>query len=394
MNGKERIALAMQHQPPDRVPVMCQLSLGHYFLNTNLAPHEIWFTSEGFAEALVALQRRYQFDGILINIPGRPRNLLNQIERLEKTEEGEMIQWRNGHVTLVPWDDNAQYVYSARPDLQPRADFETTHPDRLEAIDQYPGYLWNIYHIPWLEGKDDAGPLSEAPDYFFNTIDDVRAKVGDAVSIHGDVFSPFTHFLELFGYQNAMLGLITDKGKARAILERLTEAAVVWATAQARRGVDAILISSAFAGGGFISPKMYEEFVVPYERRVAQAVKAQGVPVYTHTCGKIGNRLELMASTGTMGVDTLDPPPLGDVELAEAKRLIGERMFLKGNLNSVALLHYKTKDEVIAEVSQRILIGKPGSGYILSTACSVAPHVEPWKIELFTPLAEELGKYS
>jgi len=25
----------------------------HYFLNAGLAPHEIWFTSEGFAEALV-----------------------------------------------------------------------------------------------------------------------------------------------------------------------------------------------------------------------------------------------------------------------------------------------------------------------------------------------------
>ena len=394
MNGRERISLAMRRKEADRVPVMCQLALGHYFLNAGLKPHEIWFTSEGFAEALVVLQRRYQFDGILINIPGRPRNLLNQIERLEKTKEGELIRWRNGHVTLVLWDDNAQYVYAARPDLPPRADFETTDPDRLDSIDQYPGYLWNIYHIPWLEGKKDAGPLNEAPDYFFNTIDEVRARVGDTVSIHGEVFSPFTHFLELFGYQNAMLALVADPGKAKAILERLTEASVVWAIAQGKHGVDAVLISSAFAGGGFISPKMYEQFVVPYERRVAEAVKAHGVPIYTHTCGKIGDRLELMASTGTMGVDTLDPPPLGNVELADAKRLIGERLFLKGNLDSVALLHYKTEEEVVAEVSQRLRIGKPGSGYILSTACSVAPHVEPWKIELFTPLAEELGRYT
>ena len=116
MNGRERIALAMQHKQPDRVPVMCQLALGHYFLNTDLAPHEIWFTSQGFAEALVTLQRRYQFDGILINIPGRPRNVLDQIKSIEKTKKGELVTWRNGHVTIVPWDDNAQYVYSARPE--------------------------------------------------------------------------------------------------------------------------------------------------------------------------------------------------------------------------------------------------------------------------------------
>jgi hypothetical protein len=393
MNSRERMALAMQHKQPDRVPVMCQLALGHYFLNVDLAPHEIWFTSEGFAEALVTLQRRYQFDGILINIPGRPRNVLEQIQSVEKTKKGELVTWRNGHVTIIPWDDNAQYVYSARPDLQARADFPTTDPDHLENIDQYPGYVWNTYHIPYLDGKKDSGPLSEVPDYFLDTIDAVRSRVGDTVSVHGEVFSPFTHYLELFGYQNAIIGLVKDKGKVKAVLDRLTDATIAWAVAQAHHGVDAVLISSAFAGGGFISPKMYDELVVPYELRLTDAVKAEGLPVYTHTCGKIGDRLELMAATGTLGIDTLDPPPLGNVELADAKRIVGERLFLKGNMNSVALLDYTTREQVLAEASERIRIGKPGSGYILSSACSVAPHVEPWKIELFTPLAEEIGRY-
>ena len=40
-----------------------------------------------------------------------------------------------------------------------------------------------------------------------------------------------------------------------------------------------------------------------------------------------------------------------------------------------------------------LAIGKPGAGYILSTACSVAPHVEPWKLEMLVPLSEELGRY-
>lgn len=393
MNGRERIALAMQHKEPDRVPVMCQLALGHYFLNTNLAPHEIWFTSEGFAEALVTLQQRYQFDGILINIPGRPRNVLDQIKSVEKTKKGELVTWKNGHVNIIPWDDNAQYVYSARPDLQGRADFPTTDPEHLENIDQYPGYVWNTYHIPYLDGKKDSGPLNDVPDYFLDTIDAVRARVGDTISVHGEVFSPFTHYLELFGYQNAIIGMVKDKGKVKAVLERLTDATIAWAVAQARHGVDAMLISSAFAGGGFISPKMYTELVVPYERRLAEAVKAEGIPVYTHTCGKIGDRLELMAETGTLGIDTLDPPPLGNVELVDAKRTVGDRLFLKGNMNSVALLDYTTKEEVIREASERIRIGMPGSGYILSSACSIAPHVEPWKIELFAPLAEELGRY-
>lgn len=394
MNGRERMALAMRHQEADRVPVMCQLALGHYFLNAGLAPHEIWFSSEGFAEALVAMQRRYRFDGILINLPGRPRGFLNQIKKIEKTKKGEVITWKNGHVTLIPWDDNAQYVYPARPELTPRADLGMLDPDHLEDIDQFPGYLWNTYHVPWIEGKADTGPLNEIPEYFFDTIDLVREKTKGEISVHGEVFSPFTHYLELIGYQNAIIGLVKNKEKVKALMDRLTDAAIAWAVGQARHGVDAVLISSAFAGGGFISPKMYAEYVLPYEQRLADAIRACDVPVYTHTCGKIGDRLDLMEQTHTMGIDTLDPHPLGNVELADAKNGVGQRMFLKGNMNSVSILEYTTKEEVIAEASERITIGKPGGGYILSSACSIAPRVEPWKIELFTPLAEEIGRYN
>jgi hypothetical protein len=392
MNGRERLALAMRHAPPDRVPVMCQLALGHYFLNAGLPPHEVWFTSEGFAAALVQLQQRYRFDGILINIPGRPADILAEVDRLERTAEGEVIRWRNGTVTLVPWDENAR-LESVAGDRPLRADFDTIDPDRLDVLDDLPGYIWNTYHIPWLAGKQQPGPLSAVPDYFFRTIDLVRQKVGAEVSIHGEVFSPFTHYLELFGYENALMSLIVDAGKAEALLDRLAGASVAWAVAQAERGVDAVLISSAFAGAGLISPGMYERFVVPFERRVTAAVRALGVPVYTHTCGRIGDRLELMEATGTQGIDTLDPPPLGNVALAEAKRRVGERMFLKGNLDSVALLAYETPEQVTAEAAERLRFGKPGGGYVLSTACSVAPHVQPWKLELLAPLAEDLGRY-
>ena len=106
MNSKERMAAAMQIEEPDRVPVMCQLSLGHYFLQAGLPPHRIWFTSEGFAEAMAKIQRRYRFDGILVNLPGRPENLLDNVVSIDQTRDGELLTWRDGHTTLIPPDDN------------------------------------------------------------------------------------------------------------------------------------------------------------------------------------------------------------------------------------------------------------------------------------------------
>jgi uroporphyrinogen-III decarboxylase len=311
---------------------------------------------------------------------------------MEKAQDGEWLTWRDGSRTFLPWDDSPHYYQADETRLE-RADFEALDPDHLEYIDDYPGYLWNTYHIQSLPGKVDQGLLNEIPDYFLDTLKLVKAAAGPDVSIHGEVFSPFTHFMELFGYQNALLALLIDPLKAHAVLERLSEATIAWALSQVEEGVEAILISSAFAGAPFLSRKMYKEFVVPGERRLTQAVKAAGTMVYTHTCGSIGDRLDLMEETGTQGIDTLDPPPLGNGDLAAAKRDYGQRLFFKGNMNSVAILNYQTEAEVIAEATNRIEIGKPGAGYILSTACSVSPRVEPWKIELLTPLAEEIGTY-
>jgi hypothetical protein len=393
MNGHERIALTVWHREPDRVPVMCQLSFGHYLLNTGIPPHELWYSSEAMAEAFIRLQRRYRFDGILINLPGRPESYLADVRSIETSEDGEQLTWKNGDITIMPWDDLPHHYpkEDSRPD---RIDFETFDPDHMEHLDDYAGYLWNTYHIQSLPGKADHGPLEDIPDYFFRVIDTVKADVGEEVSIHGEVFSPFTHFMELLGYENGLMALIVDPGKARAILARLTGAVEKWTIAQINRGVDAILISSAFAGAPFLSRKQYQEFVLPYERMITDTVKQNGLPVYIHTCGRIGDRLDLMEQTGTLGIDTLDPPPLGNGDLAVAKRDFGDRLFFKGNLNSVAMLAYKTEEEVIAEASEKIQIGKPGAGYILSTACSVAPRVEPWKLELLTPLAEKIGTYT
>lgn len=391
MNGKQRIARAMAHQKPDRVPVMCQLSLGHYFLNMRdrWKPHEIWFTSEAFADSLVTLCQRYRFDGILINIPGRDPQWRETVQSIEETPAGEQITFKDGLRALVPWDDNAQLDPGAFP-----PDFMTFDPDRdLDRLDQWPRYTWGVYHTPYLPGKN-PGVLRTIPDYFYRTLDLVKKAVGDSVSVHGEVYSPFTHFMELFGYQEALTGLALDPGKAETILDRLTEATIAWGIAQARRGADAVLISSAFAGGGFISPRMYMQFVLPYEQKAIDAIHADspGVPVYTHTCGKLGDRLELLRDTNTNGVDTLDPPPLGNTELADAKARIGAWMFIKGNMNSVALLT-DTKDELIQRATDAIRAGKPGGGYILSTACSVAPRVEPWKLQLLADIADEQGRY-
>ena len=398
LTSKERVNRAIRSgydetsELPDRVPTFCQLSIGYYFINSGLDPFDIWYRSEGFAEALVGMQRRTGFDGILVNLPGRDPDFEDHVDRLERGEREDVVWWKNGNYTRIPHDDNPHYFLANGDRYFPT--FEELDPETLYYVEP-----WDLTDVtyPYTWGFDEEPrPFDSFFDPFHqDALKSVIERVGDSASVHAEIFSPFAQFLELLNFQNGLMAMILDPGKVHACLERLTLGAADLGKLHAACGPDALLISDAFSGGGFISRKHYTEFVLPYERRVVQAIHAEhpDLPIYTHTCGDIGDRLDLMLETGIQGVDTLDPPPLGTVELQAAKDLLQGKAFIKGNMDPVSTLLLGTQDDVRNEARRRIAIGKKGGGYILSTACSVAPLTPPVNVETLAEITEAEGAY-
>jgi len=405
MTSRERMRTAMQKGVPDRVPVMCQLSIGHYLLNTGIPPARLWHCTEAFVEALLMLRERYLFDGILVNLPGHPENWQEEMVRIEKTRDAEIVHWKDGSCTECPYDDNA-HSYRLNPatgehirDTEIRLTVDEVEVEKLfyENPHTNGGLKYPYFYYDIERGcRSPGAPEEWFTEYEFRAIQLLRDATHGEVSIHGEFFSPFTQLMELLGYENALIALITHPDKCRAILERYAEGCACYTAMLARQGVDAILNSSAFAGGGFISRQMYEDFVLPYEKKCWDAVKKDfpDMPCYTHTCGAIGDRIDLMEATGLDGIDTFDPPPLGTVELNEAKAYLGTRIFIKGNIDSVNTLLLKDQDAAMQDVRQTLMWGKPGGAYILSTACSVAPGVKPERLEGLVEIAGKYGKYS
>ena len=65
LTSRERVRRAMVHELPDRVPVMCQLALGHYFLYSQFKPVDIWFDSEVLVKATKSDGRVVQFQAVV-----------------------------------------------------------------------------------------------------------------------------------------------------------------------------------------------------------------------------------------------------------------------------------------------------------------------------------------
>ena len=383
----------MRHEVPDRVPVMCQLALGHYFQQTTFEPSDIWFDSETFVRALEQLRDRYGFDGFLLNLPGRPDDWKSYLSGIDRTDSGWKLTWNHGLETVIPPDDNAHTFFAGGGPL-PRADYTSVDVDD-PATFRISGYVWNTWHAPslWdIPADADLGSVAAYPDWMTAGIREARRLCPD-ISVHVELFSPFTHLMELFGYENALMALI----EVPETCHRLLDTFVRHVSAQVRCYVphepDAILISSAFAGAGFISREMYRDFVLPFERKVVRIIHEHQLPAYVHTCGAIGDRLDLMSESEVDGIDTLDPPPLGTVNLAEAKARYGARFFLKGNLDAVNEMLNADDAAFDLAVLDRLRIGKAGSGYILSSACSVAPHVRPDRLKRMVQLTEQHGGY-
>ena len=142
MNSKERISAVINHEIPDRVPVMCQLALGHYFLNCNSRPSDIWFDSEILARVLVELMQKYGFDGTLVNLPGRSPEWKDRLESYEKNDNGETICWKSGLETIAPSNDNPHTYQKGRTPLQ-RADYNNVDINN-PATYRINGYLSGI----------------------------------------------------------------------------------------------------------------------------------------------------------------------------------------------------------------------------------------------------------
>lgn len=378
MTSKDRLAAAMSGVRPDRVPVMCQLSIGHMLLRTGASPARFWHSAGDFVEGLLALRALYGFDGILVSLYGHAPDWDRRIASVSHAPEGDRIVWKNGDETFYPPDDLPIVRPAGGGAVRPA--FDRFDPDSLP-----PGPP----DIPVSQGLRFA--LDR--DHPFDAVTETVRRAGRDFSVHGEVTSPLDHVLDLFGFEQAMLGFHDDPGRAAAVLERFTAGIIGVAEGLAATGVDAIKISSPFAGAGFLSTAYYRTFVLPYEARIARAIEAAGARAYLHTCGDINDRLELMAGSGVSGIECLDPPPLGRVDLADAKTRVGGRIFIKGNIDPVHVLLAGDRAAVRAAARRCLEAGRPGGRYVLSTACSVAPRTPPENVAVLAEAAETDGRY-
>ena len=221
----------------------------------------------------------------------------------------------------------------------------------------------------------------------------IRERSGDRYFLmrHGDATFELPNGAQLveFAYR-----LADEPEKVHAEAQAAVDAALERAVQYAKHGgLDGFALCSdyCFNTGPFLSPTQFGEFITPYLAKLIQGYRDLGFYVIKHTDGNIMPVLDQLVQTNPHALHSLDPQ--GGVDLAEVKKLVGQKVCLIGNVNC-GLVDTGTDAQVVESTRYALQQGMPGGGYIFSTSNCIYTGMRLARYELILDLWRKEGNYA
>lgn len=373
MTSKERLLTAWSFEEPDRVPI--ELNISEPALEFEEAERVVRFIDE----------EADNFYGA----PGADWGFLG----LPATYEDEVVE-------DVPGD----FLRKRRVYHTEAGDFWalTRHKyEELNATD----FHWERRYIHTL---DDMVRLAEAPRRVAAVF---PQAFGEGVAERGDRGLPLVGVLHPLGrlvrqatHEHVYAWLAGEAEVMHRFLENANQQVAETVTALCGAGIGPYFGVTAHEMliPPWMSPRMFDEYIFPYDKRVNDAIHAGGGRLRAHCHDAVSDILEKFADMGVDALEPVEPPPFGDVDLADAKRRVGHRMMLSGNVPSQ---EFPTAEPAAVRqwVSEAMEAGKPGGGFTLRTtgggaSTNAAKDADQMRailkcIEAYIDAGLELGQY-
>ncbi len=255
------------------------------------------------------------------------------------------------------------------------------------------------------EGPRFARPLRAAADiarlsvpdpevelrYVTDAVRLIRRELAGRVPLIGFAGSPWTlatYMVEGGSSKDyaRIKGLLYDRPELlHPLLDVIARAVTTYLNAQIAAGAQAVMVFDTW--GGILAPRAYREFSLAYMSRIVAGLtrEAEGrpVPVILFTKGG-GAWLEDIAASGcdAVGVDWT-------VDLGDARRRIGARVALQGNLDPAAL--YAAPERIRQQTAQVLADYGAGPGHVFNLGHGIQPGVDPERVRVLVEAAHRLS---
>jgi uroporphyrinogen decarboxylase len=389
MTSRQRIAAALQHREPDRLPVDLGASessgihgIAYHHLKDHLGlgggTTQIYDLSQMIVKVEPAVLQRVGADALPLLIEPRQWQAWTLMDGSPcEVPAGANLRWRDGALELL---DSSGEIVVARC---PRG-----------------SYYLDTCHHPLAHARTaadlEAGQAHldsfDWPGFCDEDYDDLRRKARHLYETtnYAIVGNLWVHVLAagqiLRGFENFMVDLLADKPLAHALMGRLVDAYEERVT----RYVEAvgeyctvIQVNDDLGtqNGLQVSRETYREMIKPYHARLwGQIKRLSGKPLLLHSCGSI---YELLPDLIEIGVDAINPVQVGAAQMDSAllKREFGRDLtFWGGGCDTQRVLGSGTPEEVRVEVRRRCEDLAPGGGFVFCQVHNIQPDVPPANI--------------
>lgn len=222
--------------------------------------------------------------------------------------------------------------------------------------------------LAWLELPNT--PAGE-PD--ISNVLEAEAKLGETGIVMLDTGDPLCAVASLFDMGEYLVLAMEDPRLFHQALEKV--ARPLWSATErvARRLPGRLwrICGPEYASPPYLPPRLFREYVVRYDRTMVETIQRYGGFARIHSHGRLREILDDIASMGAAGLDPIEPPPQGDVDLGYVRQHYGSQMVLFGNIE-VAELEGLDPTSFERRVCEALRQGTEGCGrgfVLMPTAC-------------------------
>jgi uroporphyrinogen decarboxylase len=390
MNSRERFLKVLNGIVPDRVPVTLFIVDQGHFLNQmypNISPHDY----ETLQLKVIEIQKQFGADVFVRQLFGLNEPLSIHVGGLNLSQQTEN------------WEVHTE---ESRRDntLIKRSTIKTpggTLSQEFSVNEIRPGtFLYACTQKPIKTPADLDIAIKYEPKMPAWWPAHAKEKVGKlkkAVGNDGIVGSwtphgPFNNASLLIDHEELYGLFLTDYGFYEKLMNFAMERILDYSKAIDEAGVDVHCVGGNVPGG-FLGKDCYDKYILPFEKKYIDFLQKNGTPAMYHNCGQVMALVESYKKLGAKIVEPFSPPPLGDADLAEVKKMVKDDYVILSGIDQVNVLLKGTVDQVKKSTEETIKIGKPGGRFIMQPVDFLEYGTPTENVEAYVKTAIENAYY-
>ncbi len=193
----------------------------------------------------------------------------------------------------------------------------------------------------------------------------LKKAVGESKYVCGQMQGPFSGASMMVDVKAFMILCAKKSPYIKPLLDYLADFYAELGNMYCENGADIVQTCDPCTSGDMISPRMFDQLVVPSLQRMKSQFKGHDRTM-VHICGKAGMRIPMIRDLGFDGY-SVDAP----VELKDSLEQAGPTLTMMGNIHPIEVLRMGRPEDVYKAAMANARIAGLQGGYIMMPGCDL-----------------------